>query len=253
MAVYIIAHKIAPLVIEHPRGYIPLFVGNDKDSLSKNINQSVRDDSGDNIAGLNPYFCELTGAYWIWKNNSDGIKGLVHYRRFFVESQDSSSGPLGFDAIVNCLSQFDCIVPTERALLQNVRNDYARHHVVRDIDLARDCLAAGRPEYLSAFDGCMAGRYIRPYNMIIARGEVFDEYCSWLFPILFYVFDRVELDKRDGYQKRAIGFLSERLLDVWLAGSGHTFCEKPINFVERGMKEKLSMGIASVSARLFSH
>ena len=43
--------------------YIPLQVGAGED-----INGYIRDNTGDNISVFNPYFCELTGLYWLWKN-----------------------------------------------------------------------------------------------------------------------------------------------------------------------------------------
>jgi hypothetical protein len=43
----------------------------------------MRDDTGDQISMKNPYYCELTGAYWAWKNLDADLVGLVHYRRYF--------------------------------------------------------------------------------------------------------------------------------------------------------------------------
>ena len=42
---------------------------------------------GDNIDFLNPWYCELTGLYYLWKHIDDDIIGLEHYSRYFVNDK----------------------------------------------------------------------------------------------------------------------------------------------------------------------
>ena len=59
--------------------YLPLHVGAEG---KKDIGYT-KDNTGDNISQKNPFFCELTGLYWAWKNLDSDYVGLAHYRRHF--------------------------------------------------------------------------------------------------------------------------------------------------------------------------
>ena len=53
--------------------------------------------------------------------------------------------------------------------------------------------------------------------------EKLNEYCSWLFPILFVMIRDVQIKEEwDDYSKRVIGFWAERLFTVWLYYSNYT-------------------------------
>jgi hypothetical protein len=80
ISIYIAYHKESHLV--ETDVYTPIHVGR---ALSDKILPGmIGDDTGNNISHLNPIYCELTAAYWAWKNDIDSdFIGLCHYRRFF--------------------------------------------------------------------------------------------------------------------------------------------------------------------------
>ena len=55
-----------------------------------------------------------------------------------------------------------------------------------------------------------------PYNMFYTSKRNVDLYCEWLFNILFDVEQKTDMKGYTEYQRRLYGFLSERLLNVWL-------------------------------------
>ena len=52
--------------------------------------------------------------------------------------------------------------------------------------------------------------------MLICKKDRFDNYCKWLFDILFELEKRIEISS-DSYQARVFGFLSERLMLLYVA------------------------------------
>ena len=47
----------------HEKCYLPLHVGR---GIGRDIS-FAGDDTGESISWKNPYYCELTGLYWMWK------------------------------------------------------------------------------------------------------------------------------------------------------------------------------------------
>ncbi len=62
MKVYVVSHREYQFPADND--FLPIKVGGNNKKICENY---VEDCSGDSIANLNPSFCELTAAYWIWK------------------------------------------------------------------------------------------------------------------------------------------------------------------------------------------
>lgn len=214
--VYVVSHKNAKFPTESI--YKPIQVGK-KESFTE-----IRDNTGDNISEKNPNYCELTAAYWIWKNDKSDITGLTHYRRYFFKNKKSNSieNILNEKDIKEILEQYDIILPErERIIKYTVKNAYGKFHHIEDFEKCRQIIEEKYPEYVEAFDKIANGKKLYLYNMFIAEKKIFDEYYKWLFDILFELENRVDISNYSDYDKRIYGFLSERLFNVWLEKNSH--------------------------------
>lgn len=241
MAVYVAAHK-AYAVREMP-GYIPLQVG----AALHEALPYIGDNTGDHISSKNPTYCELTGLYWVWKNTEDPYKGLVHYRRYFMQG-----GRLLSEAeIRRRLETADMILPPAEYLREPAGEEfclYSGH--ARDLKLLREAVAAVDPAVLPAFDKVMGGNRLHLYNMFIARQETFDAYCQWLFAVLSHMEPQVDMTGYTPYQQRLYGFLGERLLNVWLTHTGARVCTVRVVNTERRLKDTLRLWLRRQKNRL---
>lgn len=213
--------------------YLPLHVGH----LGKEDLGYMGDNIGENISKKNPTFCELTGIYWAWKNLRADYKGIVHYRRYFTHGNpwmDKKSYILRKQDFQQILRHVDIIVPDLRNhYIETNKSHYAHAHNIKDLEITRQVISEIYPKDIRAFDIVMNRTGAHMFNMMVMRSDYFDRYCEWLFAILFEVEKRTDVSQYDAYQKRLYGYISERLLDVWLESNRMEYKEVNVAYLER--------------------
>ena len=236
--------------------YLPLHVG----KKGKADIGFVGDDTGDNISEKNPYYCELTGLYWLWKNVSSDYMGLVHYRRYFAGKRsflkkDPFERIAGQSEIEKVLRKTDIIVPKKRHYyIESLYSHYAHTHYKEHLDITRNILVNNYPEYVEAFDRVMKRTSAHMFNMLIMSRERCNEYCEWVFSVLKELEKHIDIDAYNSYQARLYGRVSELLLDVWIWKNQYDYKEMPIVNIEKiQWKKKIkSFIMAKVSGKKYS-
>ena len=176
--------------------YLPIHVGRE----GKSDIGFIGDNTGDNISSLNPYYCELTGLYWAWKNLDCDYLGLVHYRRYYIET---------------------------------LYSDYAHTLDGSHLDIARDVIKELSPEYLTTFDKVMKQRSGYMFNMFIMKKDSANQYFSWLFPILDKMYEQIDVSQLTPFEARLFGRVSELLFNVWLKHKDIKPKELPFMYMEK--------------------
>jgi hypothetical protein len=64
--------------------------------------------------------------------------------------------------------------------------------------------------------------------MFILKDEHFQEFMAWWFDVLFEFENRIDLSLYTGYQQRIMGFVAERLLNVWFQKMQLNCVELPV-------------------------
>ena len=212
--------------------YLPVQVGSEgKEDLGYQ-----RDNEGENISQLNSAFCELTGLYWAWKNVDADYIGLAHYRRHFKGKQhdkDPFKEVLTQAEASVLFDKTDIILTKKRKYyIETIHDHYAHTMYPEPLDEAGKILEEKYPEYKPYFDKHMQERSQHAFNMFIMKKDKFDEYCTWLFDILFELTKRFEDADYSAFHARYPGRVSERLLDVWLMKNGYDYEEVPFIYME---------------------
>lgn len=213
--------------------YAPIQVGAaDKENLGY-----LRDNEGDNISEKNQNYCELTGLYWAWKNLDADIIGLAHYRRHFAAKKSKGrkwDRILTEEQLAKEIEGVDVILPTPRNyFVESNYSQYAHAHHAIDLDTTREIIAEMHPSYLAEYDSYMKKTTGHRFNMFIMRKAQFRAYCEWLFSILFELEKRLDISKYSVNDSRVFGFVSERLLDVWIETNHVKYAEMQCMFMEK--------------------
>ena len=195
--------------------YVPVHVG----AEGKNDLGYMKDNNGENISLLNPSFCELTGLYWAWKNLDYEYLGLAHYRRHFSlkKRNDQWSSVLTYSELKPYLDKVRVFVPKKRKYyIETLYSHYDHTHYSEQLDTTRKIIERMYPEYIKSYDKIMKQRYGYMFNMMIMTKDLMDDYCTWLFNILFELQKQLTMPELSNFQGRFYGRVSEIIFNVWL-------------------------------------
>ena len=132
------------------------------------------------------------------------------------------------------LKDADVLLPVPRNyFIETNYSQYAHAHHAVDLDTTRAILQEKYPDYVDTYDAYMKKTTGHRFNMFIMKKELFDAYCTWLFDILFELENRLDVSGYSDYDARVFGFVSERLLDVWIGTNGIKYKNIPYAFMEK--------------------
>ena len=234
--------------------YLPLQVGADS---NKNKTDYKKDNTGKNISKKNPYFCELTGLYWAWKNLKADYIGLVHYRRYFTNSNKKYKTTIEKFKHVLTLKEADKLLDNTNIILPNKRKyyienlyDHYKHTMyIEPLDETRKIIEDKYPKYLKEFDKLKKRTSAHMFNMMIMKKDILDDYCTWLFDILFELEKRFKDVKYDQFHSRFYGRVSERLLDVYINTNNLSY--KEVRFMDMEHINWWKKGTSFLKAKFF--
>lgn len=233
LSVFVATHKRTN--IPSDAVYVPIRVGS---ALHDDDFGYIRDDSGSNISLKNRSFCELTAIYWAWKNCDSDYVGLVHYRRYFTKGfligrRSKWLGILDENDWFSLLSNHDVIVPKRRNYyIETNKSQYEHAHNPADLKAVEEIIKEFYPKYLKSYNLVLDRTWGHRFNMFVMRNDLFVNYCTWLFDVLFRLEQRIDISSYNDYNMRIFGFISERLFDVWLETNNIKYKEVPVSFME---------------------
>ena len=132
---FIMTHK--PFTPPADPIYVPLQVGR---ANAPDLG-FLGDDTGDSISSDNPYFCELTGMYWLWKNYHIGI---CHYRRYLINEEGSLFTEFQLEKLFR---EYDMITTKLLTLTCSYYQGFGENHHRKDLILTGKVLKEKYPEY----------------------------------------------------------------------------------------------------------
>ncbi len=239
MKIFVVYHKPAKLI--KSKIFVPIHVGRsvgENDSKDGKIDGKYLnwlhknmqgDNTGDNISNANRNYCELTALYWIWKNckvKENDYVGLMHYRRVFDFGNDSAARYRPRNKkVISCVKNFDIILPQAKKCwspnlktnAKNVAEHFRAEHGAIYTKILEEVLQEDPRFKESANNVLYESDSISWYNIFIAKKEILNDYCAWLFDTLEKLNRRCLkfISSTELETSRMMGFYGEILLNVY--------------------------------------
>lgn len=190
----------------------------------------------DNIDKYNPYFCELTGLYYGWKNivKDEDIVGFEQRKRTFRLSENDIKEKLKSNDIIVHSSTFDSNCMYQVTLAERFMSNNGICCVCLKTQLF-DILDVIHTHYPNMYNDAITilnNNWHYRHNMFITTGKIFNSYCEWLFDLLL---NKCDLTKYT-VVNRSIAHLAELLLfTLWVQSNHLITCNPPVySYLDNG-------------------
>ena len=188
----------------------------------------------DNISSKNDRYSEMTVMYWAWKNLKKlypDVKyvGLFHYRRFFAfrnipftrfinkTESDIKSYRVNYQEVRRILESGRIILHQKSVFPVSIMTQYCLCYASEDYRTTKEVIRTKFPDYYDDFVTVMEhSNKGSLYNMFVMKYEDFGKYCEWLFAVMSEVEQLVPYHEYNSQQKRCLGAITERLMDVYV-------------------------------------
>ncbi len=203
----------------------------------------IKDNTGDNIAHLNPYYAEFTTMYWAWKNAKDyDAIGFYHYRRYlhvvhheeyfqwdgkidkgshyqidYTKNPDFLQNVVSDEyksRIIDMLSATEVITGFPMRFDVTVPQQWIQHHPIDPLKVFFEELINYYPHRETLITSFFQQFGQIQWPVFIMKRDVFLAFAQELFTILHRVFQRIGTPY-DAYNNRYLCFLVERYLPLW--------------------------------------
>jgi hypothetical protein len=183
--------------------------------------KTLKDNTGENISDKNDCYSEMTAQYWVWKNAGkfSELVGFCHYRRQFDQETIS---------LAASLKAGEVITPRALKLSRSISRQYLASHWSLPWRVMMEVLEEKQAAYHATAKVLFSGNTLYPFNIFILERENFQAYMAWIFGLLFEIEKRIPPKALSDYQKRYMGFLSERLFTLYLVHNQFRIMEVPI-------------------------
>ena len=119
-------------------------------------------------------------------------------------------------ALLDKKLEWDVILPYPSVHYPNISTQHIRYIKGADWDAMLTALKETAPEYLEAYNNLVSSgeKYFYNYNMLIARAEIFDDYCSFLFKVLERA-EELTMPRGADRADRFAGYMGEDLTTLY--------------------------------------
>ncbi len=174
--------------------------------LTKQRIAELNDERCDSLSRQNALYGEMSAAYYAWKYGKYDVTGIFHYRRILKVTKEQMK------LLEN--RQLDVVLPLPFVCYPDASGQYGRYLLKPDVEVMMQVLGEKNQKNFETYKKLLKMPYLYNYNMLIARREVFDDYCGWIFPLLQEITDRCEMEQRNRLP-RYIGRIGEVLTSLY--------------------------------------